>query len=317
MGLSEDRINAIRLTPEELKAYGAMRGQLDALHAPVRELMRSLYNIDVPAVENYFPQPRDWQAYEAEATPKTDPATGQELPYDEMATWKWLRDDYSPRPTTSVEKGFTKERVTGATSAVKLNAFDVFRQHIQDVTHLLTTQRELKMLGEIARTPDFRSKFGQMGQGVVVDWLDTVARQGGIESYKRIKFLDTLRKTTSVGSIAFRIASQFKHLSNAAYSMAHVGPVWWGKGLGQVATAEGQAFMKAALRRNRRAKRRGDGASRNREAQPRRRRDLARGRESWGDRLQGGFLLRAQYRPAECAGNRPRLLHAVPRGQRN
>ncbi len=241
-GLSGEAIDKITssLTRAELGAYNMMRQVMDSQLPAVQRLMGRLYNTDVKPVENYFPMPRDWREFEGK--PAEAKAPGTEAAYDDLATWKALRDDYSPRPTAQTRKGFTQERQPGAKTPIRIDAFDIFRQHINDVSYLLELQPTIKSLGEIGRGDLFRQKYGDVGQKMFLGWLDTVARQGGMESFKRWKLLDTLRKNTSVGIVGFRLGSQLVHLSNIPYIVARIGP-WFGTGLRETFTERGKAFL--------------------------------------------------------------------------
>lgn len=244
-GYTDARIDEITrtLTPGEREAYGEMRRTMDGELPHVQATMRDLYNIDVPGVKDYFPMPRDWKLMaESAERPKaaSDPATGN---LDELATWKNVVEDISAKNTTSVAKGMTKERVEGAKTAIKLDAFNTYRQHMADVLHLKHSQALLKSIGEIARTPLFADKYGKAGRQEVMDWLDTVARNGGVDAFRRLPLLDGLRKLSSVGMIAFRLSSTFKHASNAALAIPHVGATWYMRGLANVFSNDAQAFL--------------------------------------------------------------------------
>lgn len=137
-----------------------------------------------------------------------------------------------------------KERIEGAKTAVKLNAQEVFERHLTDAMHFIHMQPGLKMLGEIARSDDFKTKYGNLGQEIVLDHLDSVATQGA--SSNRIPWIDWIRNSTSKGAIAFRLASNVVHTSQLPFAAYHAGgPVWWGKGLWNAVSEQGQDFLRA------------------------------------------------------------------------
>jgi hypothetical protein len=245
-GLSPETIDRIAssITPEEKAAYNAMRKAMDSTLPEVQKLMHELYNIPVEPVDHYFPMPRDWKQFEADPTAPKEPVFGQPTSYDELGAWKDMMGDYGAPRGAKAERGFTIEREKGAKTPIKINAFDVFDQHIRDVSHLIKTQRDLKMSGELAKGDLFQGKYGKQGQGMVLDWLDTYARQGRMSGLRRIQLLDTLRRNTSAGVIAFRLASQFVHLSNVPLGMERAGPVWYGRGLSEALSPEGQEFIR-------------------------------------------------------------------------
>lgn len=243
-GLKPETIDAIvkSLTPVEKRAYGIMREIMDRQLPKIQETMRKLYNTEVKPERNYFPMPRDWRVFEE--TPGAAKAPGIEAAYDELATWKALLEDLTPRATHSTKQGFTISRQAGAKTPIRIDAFDIFRQHVNDTSYLIEMQPVLKQMGELARGDLFRAKYGDVGQRIMLDWLDTVARQGGVENFKRWKLLDTIRKNTSVGIIGFRLASQVVHESNVPYIVARIGPKWFGQGMRETVTDRGQEFLR-------------------------------------------------------------------------
>lgn len=250
-----ERLIAMGATPAELaklestfsvgerNAYNAMRKALDELLPPVQRLMHELYNIPVTPVENYFPMPREWRKVEVEPKTPAEPKFGEERSFDDLTGFKDLYGDYSPM-TSKTEQGMTIERLKGAKTAIKIDAFNVFEQHVNDVAYLLSTQRDIKMIAELAKEDLFVSKYGKVGQSMVLNWLDTVARQGKLGGFRRWDALDALRKNTSAGVIGFRLASQFVHLSNIPLAAERTGVINYASGLRAAFTPEGRQFLK-------------------------------------------------------------------------
>ena len=233
------------ITPKELELYHTMRGVFDKSSLPaLQNLMRSLYNVEVKPVKDYFPFQRDHNLVEpgvATASPKAD--SGQAVGFDEMATWKELQGQFTSPITTKAEKGMTIERSEGATGAIKLNALEVFDSHVRQTAHLLANQRDLKMLGEIARQDWFKQKYGRMGQDYILKLLDTVARDAAPSGATRSAMIDWLTRNTSVGVIGLRVLSQLKHLPNMAFSLANVKPNHLVNGMVESMTPEGREFI--------------------------------------------------------------------------
>lgn len=247
MGVKPETIDQVlkTITPAETQAYQAMRASMEATFPEVQKLMHDLYNIAVNKEDNYFPMPRDWNQYDPGPPPPKAPKFGSEIDFDELAGWKAMLGDYGFPKTMRTERGFTITRKPGAATPIKVNAFDVFYRHINDVTYLLKTQRDLKMMGEMVRGDLFPAKYGKIGQNVVLSWLDTVARQGQVSPLRRWRGLDTLRRNTTVGVIGFRIASQFVHASNIPLAMWRAGgPEWWRSGLAESLSERGDKFMR-------------------------------------------------------------------------
>jgi hypothetical protein len=244
-GVSPAKIDQIlkSMTPQELSVYREMRKQLDGKLAAVQKLAKDLYGTVVNPVKNYFPRQRQWELYEPEAEQIAGPRQAGEATPD-FTSWRELNQDYTQRGTKA-EQGFTVQRKPKAKTPIKLDAFTVYDRHMKDVAHFLSMQKNLKEIGEIVRSDDFKDKYGDRGQKQLVDWLNVVAKQG---RYKRNAVLDTVRRNVARGIIAFRIPSQLVHLSNVPLAMERAGPVWYGRGQEALFTDEGQAFLKQHFR---------------------------------------------------------------------
>lgn len=242
MGVSDDTMaKSEKLTPGQQELYKYMRTSMDAILPRIQEVKRLLDNEDVRAVENYFPLMRDWVEFK-----KTEVATPSETTFDEDATGRQVVNDLTGGKflSTKAAQGFTKERVKGAKTAVKVNAMDVYERHITDALHYVHTQPELRMLGQLVRSPEFQAKYGKLGQHIILDHLDTVARQGGVSRFQRLRFLDAVRNNTSRAAVGFRVASNLVHLSQLPYAAMHAGgPQWWARGLHEAMTEKGQQFL--------------------------------------------------------------------------
>ena len=233
------------ITPKELAFYTTARRMFDdTVYPSLKTFMRDTYNVDVKQTENYWPFQRDPNLVEpgiAAVAPKAE--SGESVGFDEMATWKQLQQDFVPRMSTKAEKGMTIERVHEARGAVRLNAMDVVDRHIRQTAHLLANQRDLKMLGEIARQDWFKEKYGRLGQDYILKTLDTVSRDASPAGSTRTAWIDWLTNNTSVGVIGLRVLSQLKHLPNMAFSLKNVRPDYLVKGLTESMTAEGRYFL--------------------------------------------------------------------------
>lgn len=245
MGIEDRVLNTIEkqnLSEGEQAYYDYTRKTYDEYGPKIKDLARRLYQEDVELVDKYVPLMRDWAAHaEREPiAPGADP-TASQIPFDEKATLRQLQEDTNSQRRT--EDGFLKARVEGATTAVKFNAQEIFERHMNDALHFLHSQPVLKMLGEIVATKEFKDKYGDVGQELTHDLLDTVATQGQIAG--RLWILDKARKATSKASIAFRLASNLVHLSQIPLAAYHAGGVgWWIRGLQFVCSKEGQAFLR-------------------------------------------------------------------------
>ena len=237
---------ADHLTPKEQAFYNAARDTFDKQVFPqLQKFMRDLYNVEVTPVKNYWPFQRDHALVESSKTPSPaiENKEGKEIGFDEMATPRQLLGDFVNRKTTKTEQGMTIERLPEAQGAVKLDASEVVNRHLNDFAHLISTQRNLKMLGELTRQDWFKQKYGTIGRDYVQNLLDTVARNTSPVGSTRTAWIDGLTKNTSVGVIGLRLLSQMKHAPNVAFSLKNVGWNHLSRGLMDSFTPQGRAFI--------------------------------------------------------------------------
>ena len=215
----------IKLTPQEMEYYQTARSVLDTSFKAVQKLMQDLYNVEVPPVKNYFPFLRDWTLYESDVeTPKLRFDKGGELGIEKLSLWPTLEQDYVPRNTAQTAKGFTVERKQNASGALRIDAAEILDDHLNKVSHMLAYQRDLKMLGEVARSEEFGEKYGKNGQKYILDFLDTIARDADPAGAVKNKVLDGLRRNTTIGIQFMRIVSHVKHIANVPYALYFVKP---------------------------------------------------------------------------------------------
>lgn len=187
---TQEQIDSVRLTDNELAFYKFMRKELDALRPSIEKVMREVYNQPLGEVENYFPFMTDFEAMSD----------------------KEIRDRFGDKVIThydtlkkNVEMGFTKKRV-GGDLRVKLNAADVFARHIDNAAYLINVGKETKYLGELAKTDEYGQAVGDVGQEVMREWIDLVARKGQTQS-DRINMLDIARNYTGMVALGFKLSS--------------------------------------------------------------------------------------------------------------
>ena len=224
------------ITPQQKSTANLMRQKLDAMFPALAEKAKKLYGKELKPVENYFSWQRDWQAMEKPLTKEAAPT------FDNEASIKWISDSY-PNRGTKTEQGFNIPRVKGAKTPIKYDAFEIYDRHIRDASHFLAMQEHLKDLGSIVRNDKFAEKYGKMGQIMVLDWLNNVARQG--RSIGAIPIMDSLRKKVGVGVLAYRLGSQFVHLANVPLAMQRAGIGHWASGIHEAFSDKGQAFLRA------------------------------------------------------------------------
>ena len=227
------------------EVYGHMRSTLDRLLPSVQKLMKEEYNLEVKPVDFYFPFLRDFSKYQPKLQESERYTKLSEVDQSGLNGFMdGLQDDYTSRLTNETQKKFTIERKKNAATPIKYNAFDIFTQHINDVTHFLASQAELKHINRLVESDVFKEKYGVTGQRMMAGWLDTYARQGRVNPDQKIKWLDWLRRNSGAGMLAFRVVSQFKHLSNVPLAVQRAGAKNYWSAMNDVVTGKADSFLK-------------------------------------------------------------------------
>lgn len=223
-GLTDADIDAIVLTPQEIEVYQAMRRTFDSMLPDIKEKMAELYNLPMGDIPNYFPYIPDFDAHQAKFVEKkiVDVVTGKES------------------RTKKTEKGFTKERLKGAKAPMKVNAWERFKTHVQDSAYFIEMQGDVKMLFEIVNTPAYFQVAGQAGQKNVLDFLDVMARAGGVDGASRIGPLDMLRQNLGAAQLGLRLSSILVQPTSMLDGAARIGGTYVLRGL--VSTTTDPAF---------------------------------------------------------------------------
>lgn len=190
MGYSKKEIDAVKLNDKQKKLYDLMRAKLDALRPDIAEVMRVVYNEELGEVKNYFPFMTD---FDAMSDSEIRERFGNSV------------EQFGQAPKKNVQKGFTKKRVGGA-QRLKLNAMEIFLGHTDNAAYLVTIGKETKRLGEIAASPEYAKAAGELGQEVVRDWIDIVARKGKMQGH-RDNILDWARRQTGAATLGFKLSS--------------------------------------------------------------------------------------------------------------
>lgn len=189
-GLTEDDIKKIVLTPQEMRLYTFMRRNLDAMRPRIAETMKQVYNAELGDVKNYFPFLTDFELM------------------DEVSVERKMLDDMGAGARRkNVQAGYTKARVGTGDQRVNVDAMDVYSKHVDDVAYLLNMGATTKYLGEVANSEDYKALAGNVGQAMVRDWIDTLARKGGAIGGQQIAIIDKLRRNVGVATLGFKLSS--------------------------------------------------------------------------------------------------------------
>lgn len=222
-GITQQQIADLKLTPEEQKAYQFVLDTFDSNFPAVKKYALDTYNADVGQQKNYVSFMSDYTAM-----------SDLEI-YDRFGQ---RAQDMVGKRTKTVEQGFTKERAKGSTAQLETNIDKIFRRHMDDVAYMLTMGRDIKQYFEIINSPAMRAKLGDVGTMSWLQWLDLMARKGGVEGGHRIAWLDWFRKNLSMGVLAFRASSALVQFTTLADTAGTIGTEYTMKGATKIATSK-------------------------------------------------------------------------------
>lgn len=221
LGYAEEEIGAVQLTKEEQDMLDMMRNTFEKEYPYVVDIMRKVYNQPVGKVKNYFSFMTDWsKTDESEIYKRMGPAA------EELG-----------RPTKTVDQGFTIPRKALAKQKIKLNAMSIFLRHTDNVAYLKAMGKDIKMLFEIVNSDEYKKASGDLGQLLVLEWLDLMARKGGSAGAKKIALIDLVRKNVGTGMIGLKISSAAVQWTEVIPSMGLIGPEYGMKGIWNIATS--------------------------------------------------------------------------------
>jgi hypothetical protein len=221
LGYTEEEVNAVKLTEDEQTMLNMMRDAMEKEYPYVVDIMRKVYNQPVGKVKNYFSFMTDWS--------KTD----------EVEIYKRMgpgAEEFG-LPTKTVEQGFTIPRRVMAKQKIKLNAMSIFLRHTDNTSYLRSLGRDIKMLFEIVNSGEYQKASGDLGQLLVLEWLDLMARKGGSAGGKKIALIDTMRKNLGAGMIGFKLSSAAVQWTEVIPAMGLIGPEYGMKGIFNIAVS--------------------------------------------------------------------------------
>lgn len=237
-GISQEEVDAITLTAEEKQFYDLMRKKLDAMFPDINKVMVSVYNQNVEQVSDYFPFMTDFEAMQ-------DSNIEDMLGGNAPSLVAMTPEQGVKLKKKNVERGFTKSR-TGGKQAIRIDAMNVFLRHVDNATYLIEMSQDIKELGELAQSTQFRDMAGDMSQQFVTDWIALLARKGGQQD--RIAALDAFRVNVGAAVLGFKLSSILIQPTALADGAALVGGNYVARGVKEVATnAEWRAFLKKNL----------------------------------------------------------------------
>jgi hypothetical protein len=193
--MTEAQAKSLKLTEGEELALAYMDRTYEKIYGLVADYMAENYNVLVPHVDYYAPLLAD-----------------PDIMHDASVETNTI-DFYYRTKNISADSTKTRHAVNYLTTS---NAFSDFYGYVTDMTYMLNMGKNIRGIFEAVNSREFAAKAGPLTQGLVLDWLDTMARRGGASGQQRIWVLDILRKNTSVAYMAGKLGSFLIQLTAAA-----------------------------------------------------------------------------------------------------
>jgi hypothetical protein len=246
LGAAIEKYEKDGLSSGEKRLYNYFRKELDNNLSGMVDFAKDHLNQELKLVDNYFPRSVDQRKaskWRSEREKISNPITGKE--YDatnigDILRYTW---DFGQAKRRSVERGMLKERVEGAEIPLNLNSMEVFLNHMENWHYAKNIEPTLREVGRIANSNVFATKYGNVGKGLVLDYIDAMARKGKYSRNNFEKALDSYRNLTMIGTLGLRL-SQAKHLANYPLGFYEAGGAnWWAKGNLIAKTPEGREWI--------------------------------------------------------------------------
>ncbi len=221
LGFTEEDINNISLTENEQQFLDLIREKIQGQYPFVKQIMRDLYNKDVGEVENYLPFMTDW---DATSDLEVQQRIGKNVDQVGMGRQQAFRTKKTP-------EGFTIERTGRGDQKIELNAMKIYQNHIENVAYMRSMARDAKMLFEIVNSDAYNEAAGDIGQALMLEYMDLIARKGRAAGQDQIQMLDTLRKNAGAGVLGLKLSSALIQWSPILDGAGEIGVKWETKGV--------------------------------------------------------------------------------------
>jgi len=243
MGYSEEELN-LTLTAEEQEAALFARGELDVDKPEVQRLAQEIFEVEFSPIEEYFPMLRD---NEISANKAIHERFGKQAPLVDVGAARSKKVNYDR----------LKKRTENAENPIRLNYEEVLRNYKQDIYYMKHMARDTKMLFEIVESqkkqpifnpdgtpkivnrgtvakPDFgqqqltfQEKAGTMGTRFSQEYVDLMARAGGIPpNHQRHEYIDYTTRNLSVAALGLKLASALIQPTALFSSAGLIGGRW-------------------------------------------------------------------------------------------
>ncbi len=222
-GFSQEELNGLKLTSDEMQMYQLMRKKLDEMLPAIQNIMRTVYNKDVDGVKDYFPFMTD---HEAMKDFEIQDQVGDKVP--------------QIGKKQNVGRGFTESRTLGKQN-IRIDALGVFLRHVDNAAYLVEMGKDIKELGEVAVSKEYGEAVGDIGQEMVAEWVNLLARKGSLPG--RIAGLDALRRNVGFAVLGFKLSSILIQPTSLADGSALVGGNYVADGIKKVTQKEWRQFL--------------------------------------------------------------------------
>lgn len=213
-----------RMTANEREMLRWMREQMESVRPELQEVMRTQFNRTLQLVEHYFPFRSDFEAMESDLVEnRIERSLHKGLP----------------------EMGMIEARRGAGSQIVKFDAVQVFLEHMYDVNYLIEMAPVTKHLTAVLARPEVHAALGDLGHGMARDWVDVVARNGGVDASRKTPWMDMIRRGVGTGTLALNIPTVLVQLTPLVDAMGSIGPHHVMRGVREFAgSPEWRAFIK-------------------------------------------------------------------------
>tara|TARA_R100001530_G_scaffold29113_3_gene23009 strand:+ start:236 stop:4585 length:4350 start_codon:yes stop_codon:yes gene_type:complete len=196
-----DKLEAEGLSGDEKQVLTSMRQAFDRMKKQLIPILRDVYGRTFKEVENFFPFLTDFEAMERTDIEKM---FGNDVPLVELTGLSTLP---------------FKQR-EGGSNQVKLNAKDIFSQHIDNAAYMIEMGEIVNRLQNL--NTETKDIIGEFSHGEVKAWLKLMQRKNNPDS-KKVPWLDWIRNNAGVAILGFKLSTIVIQPTAAFDAMALIG----------------------------------------------------------------------------------------------
>lgn len=189
LGVGDEEIDAVKLNDAERGTLEMLRGHLntDARKDALARVAATLYNQEFKVVDNYWPM-------------KTDRS---EAPKEGLSAVEVILENLDAR-RKNVKKGSLIERVEGGKQKIRADLYDVFMESVDEAAMLEHVAGPILKARALVDDPKYREAAGDAGADFWKDYLDALARDGGVSAARRNAVMDFIRTNLGTAALTFK-----------------------------------------------------------------------------------------------------------------